>query len=60
MEQFRVPSLQDTNDVELSSNHSSAMLKYFFSNDIPRMHLKRIHGIAILLLTAGFPGNLFD
>ncbi len=28
MEQFRVASLQDTNDVRLSSNHGSAMLKY--------------------------------
>ncbi len=28
LKQFRVSSLQDTNDVKLSCNHSSAMLKY--------------------------------
>ncbi len=28
LEQFRVTSLHDTNDVKLSINHSSAMLKY--------------------------------
>ncbi len=41
MEQFRVSSLQDTNDVQLSSNHSSAMMKY-----LPLVMLS-LHGLFV-------------